>query len=343
VLVIGGGPAGTSAAITCARAGMSVTLVEAQAFPRHRPGETLHPGVEPLLKRLGAAASLEGANFLRHAGVWVERSGTSEFQAYGSDEHGPWLGYQACRTDFDALLLAQARSCGVRILQPQRALCVLSEGDRVAGAQTTAGTVSAAFTIDASGSSAWLARQLPLPYRRASRKLIAFYGYMQGECPVRDAAPCFAYRPDGWAWTARVRPNLYHWTRLFTTSAPLRSEGPPPEFAGLEPLARRRGSDVTWRLLESCAGPGYFVAGDAASVSDPSSSHGVLRAIMSGMLAGHLVLKNIFHHEPEPALAAEYQRFLHSSFTFDWAHASTQAHLTYLNTEEEQHHEDHPF
>jgi flavin-dependent dehydrogenase len=322
VLVIGGGPAGTSAAITCALARRSVILLEAKSFPRNAPGETLHPGVEPLLKRLGAADGLEQANFLRHPGVWVERAGKPEFQAYGADESGPWLGYQATRSEFDALLLQQARSCGVRILQPHRALRVLREGDRVEGAETTAGSVHATFTVDASGTSAWLARQLRLPYRKASPKLIALYGYMQGECPIRDAAPCFTYLPDGWVWTARVRPNLYHWTRLFTMPALLRRHGFPAEFDGLKPVGPVKGSDVTWRLLKACAGAGYFVAGDAASVSDPSSSHGVLRALMSGMLAGHLVLSKTYCNKPEPAVSAEYDELLRAWFEADLAHTS---------------------
>ena len=143
---------------------------------------------------------------------------------------------------------------------------------------------------------------------------------------MRDAAPSFTYRANGWVWSARVRPNLYHWTRLVTTS-PLQREGAPLEFAELEPLGRSKGADVTWRHLESSAGPGYFVAGDAATVTDPSSSHGVLRAIMSGILIGHLVLKNIFRNESAQMLAAEYQQFLQSSFEFDWAHASKLSYL----------------
>src|SRR4051794_14939496 len=95
VLVIGGGPAGTAAAITCAHAGLSVSLIEGIDFPRHRPGETLHPGVEPLLECLGAAGAVRSAGFLRHPGVWVQQSGRAEFQPYGADANGPWLGFQA--------------------------------------------------------------------------------------------------------------------------------------------------------------------------------------------------------------------------------------------------------
>ena len=327
VLVIGGGPAGASAAITCARAGLSVALLESEPFPRHRPGETLHPGIEPLMERLGAAGSLANACFLRHPGVWVDRSGKREFRPYGADANGPWLGYQACRSELDAMLLTRARSFGVRILQPHRAQGVLREGERIAGALTTAGPVHATFTIDASGASGWLARQIGLDWRRTSRRLIAFYGYMRGDCAERDTAPCFAYQPDGWIWTARVRRNVYHWTRLATTTSPLRRREPPPEFAGLNPVGGPRGADVSWRQLKASAGPGYFVAGDAAAVTDPSSSHGVLRAIMSGMLSGHLVLKSLFQRRSEPALALEYQLFLSSSFDADWAEASKQPHL----------------
>lgn len=329
--MVGGGPAGTSAAITCARAGLSVTLIEAESFPRHRPGETLHPGVEPLLERLGAAAGLRGANYLRHAGVWLNGSEKSEFHPYGADENGPWLGYQAIRSEFDALLLEHARSCGVDILQPHRALRVLRDGVRVSGALTTAGEVRSSFTVDASGSSAWLARKLSLPRRIVSQRLIAFYGYVHGDCPTRNADPCFTPLADGWEWIARVRPNVYHWARLVATAGTLARGRPPQQLAGLKPLGRAKGADVTWRLLDPCAGPGFFVAGDAAAVSDPSSSHGVLRALMSGMLAGHLVLKKCFRNEPESALVSEYREFIHSSFEFDRGRVSTLAQSVVSN------------
>jgi len=52
-----------------------------------------------------------------------------------------------------------------------------------------------------------------------------------------------------------------------------------------------RGADVTWRFVPASAGRGYFVAGDAAAVLDPAASHGVLRAMMSGVMAAHVISK----------------------------------------------------
>jgi flavin-dependent dehydrogenase len=319
VLVIGGGPAGAATAITCARAGLSVALIESSPFPRHRPGETLHPGIEPLLERLGAAGSVRRAAFIRHPGVWLEeQSGCAHFQPYGEDARGPWLGFQAPRAEFDSLLLDTARSLGVVIHQPHRALRVMLEGRRVTGAETTAGIIRAAFTVDASGSASWLARQLALPVGRASRRLVALYGYFRGsEEGARralDDAPRFKWMPDGWIWTARVRPGLYHWTRLLATNADLRRGWSPTEFAGLQPVGKVKGADVSWRIVDRCAGAGYFIVGDAASVTDPSSSNGVLHAIMSGMLAGNSAARCILGNTAGRPYSLEYSNFINSWF-----------------------------
>src|SRR5262245_43905623 len=103
VIVVGGGPAGAAAAITARNAGLRVTLIERDAEPRLRPGEALHPGIEPLLARLGVLDAVLAADFLRHEGYWVTWGAEeSHFVAFGSDASGLWRGFQAWRPTFDA-------------------------------------------------------------------------------------------------------------------------------------------------------------------------------------------------------------------------------------------------
>ena len=108
VVVVGAGPAGAAAAITSANAGLKVVILDRQAFPRDRPGETLHPGVERPLSDLGVLAAVSRAGFPRHEGIWVRWDGPLRLVRYGRDEAGPWLGLQAWRADFDAILLDHA-------------------------------------------------------------------------------------------------------------------------------------------------------------------------------------------------------------------------------------------
>ncbi len=92
---------------------------------------------------------------------------------------------------------------------------------------------------------------------------------------------------SGWTWMARVRPNVYQWVRLPLQGTRPPNDWRPVEFAGLEPMRQRRGIDVSSTIANPTAGPGYFLTGDAASIVDPLSSHGILKAVMSGMNAAH--------------------------------------------------------
>jgi flavin-dependent dehydrogenase len=316
VVVVGSGPGGCAAAIVCAAAGLRVVLLEREAFPRDRPGETLHPGVEPLLERLGVGAWLAAAPLLRHEGHWVQWGGERRFDRFGADERGPWLGFQAWRADFDALLLRRAVEAGASVLQPCQAVRPLLAGGRVVGVETAQGAVPAAFVVDAAGGRHWLARRLGLALSSYSPPLAVRFGYVEGHCPA-VALPLLAADDEGWTWQAEVRPGLYAWTRLPFTARPLDRAWLPLDLRGLRPRGESRGADVTWRLVPVAAGPGYFLIGDAAAVLDPASSHGVLKALMSGMMAAHLIC-NVSARKLDPTDAARhYTRWLRGWFEHD--------------------------
>jgi flavin-dependent dehydrogenase len=306
ILIVGGGPAGGAAAIQCAMRGLRVILAERESAARERPGEALHPGIEPLLAQLGVADRLGAVTGARHAGAWIEWAGGRRFEPFGEGADGPWLGFQVRRRDFDALLLDRARELGAQVRHGCRLAGLARSPGGFWSVETEAGQVTSRIVIDATGAAGWLARKLGLSASRASPKLIARYGYAEGDCPELDCAPLLVGDCTGWTWSARVEPGVYGWVRLDLGDA---SAGDPaPEV--LRHLTRRgrpRGADVTWRLSDAAAGLGWFIVGDAAAVLDPSSSHGVLKAIMSGMMAGHLaagVLVDAAPRKKPPRLTA---------------------------------------
>jgi flavin-dependent dehydrogenase len=315
VLIAGGGPAGAAAAISCARGGLRVILCERDAAAGERPGETLHPGIEPLLAQLGVADRLDAVTGARHAGTWIEWGSARRFEAFGADERGAWRGYQVWRADFDAMLLERARELGVDVRRPCAATGVADDG-RV---ETTDGMVAARVKVDATGRARWLGRALRVAATPRSTRLFARYGYVEGECPPRDDAPALVADAEGWTWTACVRPRLYQWTRVSFNGEQTGADWLPEEFAGMTRRGPARGADVTWRIAERVADAGWFMVGDAAAILDPTSSHGVLKALMSGMMAGHLITAVVREGAPAHEAAAVYHTWLTGWFATDAA------------------------
>lgn len=291
-VVIGGGPAGSSAAIKLAEAGYACLLLEREVFPRARPGETLHPGVEPLLRQVGVWDSAALLSTIRPSGVQVSIGDGLTCWRYGEDVDGAWRAVNIARSDLDNLLLDRARRGGVVVAQGRvRALSVF-EG-RVCGVVTSAGTFRAGVVIDAAGGSHLMARLLRLGIERRSPPLVAKYGYVRGIVPIAADQPLFSFDSIGWTWIARVDSDVTHWTRLNVMSACQEPKLParrtkPCAVATLPAIGATRGADATWRIVSEPAGRGYFIAGDAAAVLDPASSDGVIRALLSGRMAGHL-------------------------------------------------------
>ncbi len=316
LLILGGGPAGAAAALTALARDVPVTILEAARSPRHRPGESLPPGVEPLLRQLGAQTSIDEADYLRHEGRWVEWGGRSTYVPFGQDAHGPWRGFQATRVDFDARLLALAERNGATVLHGRPARAVRLDGDRVAGVETREGPLDARFTIDCTGEARWLSRRLGVRAHRRSPRLFARFGYSVGHVSEETRLPLLRAERRGWTWLAEVERGRYHWTHV---TRPLHR--PTRDWIPAELQATTRqtsgGTDVSWRVASRTAGLGWFLAGDAASALDPCAGTGVLRAMMTGMMAGHLVTQALSGRTPERACARAYDRWLRTWFESD--------------------------
>lgn len=261
---------------------------------------------------LGAENALAAAAGARFAGVWVGWNRPAAFQAFGEDADGPWLGFQVRRTIFEAALLQRAAALGVDVRCGAAATVPLKRDSRIQGAEVDGRPLRSRLLIDASGPARWLSRRLQLPTERRSPPLTARYGYVRGACPLRDAAPALLADRAGWRWSARVDDGVYQWVRLDLQGRAL--DHPPDELAQLPAAGPVRGADVTWRLCRASAGPGWFLAGDAAATVDPTSSKGVLKALASGLFAGRAAAAMLSRGAPEPKGAEAYRAWIESGF-----------------------------
>ena len=291
VLILGAGPAGCAAAITARLAGLSVVLLEAHAAPRAQPGETLHPGVEPIFRQLGVWEALVAERFPRQRGLWREgENGARVFEPYGYDTHGPWLGFQADRVRLGGLLRARAVALGGKIIRVARVDAVLRGESAVAGVRAEGCEYHASAVLDATGRQAWLAEKLGLLAERLEPAQRVRFGWKNEERPELDGQPLFRQRADGWDWLAPLGEGRCAWATLRRTAA-------------------GGGTDYAWRIFRACAGPGYFLLGDAACLMDPSAANGVLRALMSGICAAHFIAA-----AQPPAAADAYRRWIAELF-----------------------------
>jgi flavin-dependent dehydrogenase len=91
----------------------------------------------------------------------------------------------------------------------------------------------------------------------------------------------------------------------------------PIEIRNFESMGGIRGANVTWKLAERCAGPGYFLAGDSCIVIDPSVARGVLRGLYSGILASNCILEILSKTSFEDRVFFSYQNLMKSWFMND--------------------------
>ena len=316
--VLGAGPAGSAAAIWAASHGLRTLVVERQPFPRHRPGECLPPGVDAILRQLGVLRAVAHIAHARPSGCQVSVPGSSRFVPFGQDASGPWHGYHVDRASLDRLLLERAKTCGADFVRSEGAAVPLMCAGGVRGVRVGHDEYPSRFLLDASGSSAWLTRALGLRFRLASPRLTAWYGYCAGSLPVEQA---FIGTTSGWEWLAQVDRAEINWTvmRFGKHGRPQ----PPAAVAHCQPTRAMRGADMTWRISDALAGDGFFAAGDAAAVIDPASSHGVLRALMSGIKAAHNAVAVLRRQACAREAQVDYRQWMNAWFEHDASRLAT--------------------
>jgi flavin-dependent dehydrogenase len=309
IVVVGGGPAGAAAAICAATAGLRTILLDGDCGVDEQPGETLHPGVERLFRELGIENAVKAAAKIRHEGHWSETAQQRRFLRFGGDRNGSWRGFQIRRSDLRQILLNRADQAGVSIRR-ERAARPISESTKICGVETRKAAIGCRILIDASGGVHWSARAARERVAVASSPLVAWYGWARSPFAARFAAPLFAINGAGWTWIAQVDCDMCAWVRLGFSKTEVERLGPPPQLAEFEIIGRERGADVTWRTAVTHAGEGLFRVGDAGAVLDPSASHGVLRAIMTGMVAARYSFQILKLGQDALVKAASYDQWI---------------------------------
>jgi flavin-dependent dehydrogenase len=340
-VVVGGGPAGSAAALRLAQLGHDVCVLERKPFPRPHVGEALSGGVSAQLEFLGVAGEIERANFLRFD--WSELSWSMD-----GFEHRP-MNPNALTVDralFDQILLNAARRAGVRTVQP----AVARLAERVppcwhisAEANQENISIRARFVVDASGRAGFLPRQRI----ETSPRTLALYGYWRGAgLPM---TPRIEAGAEQWYWGSPVPGGRYNAMvfldrnmrrdRRATLQQRYRALIEASHLLAGASAAELKGDvlscDATSFEDRLCFGDGFLKIGEAAFAIDPLSSSGVQAAIQSALAASIAVHTVLSKPEATPVARSFYaQHVRHAAAQHTaWAAQNYREHRRHSHEE----------
>ncbi|ANJ11920.1 tryptophan 7-halogenase [Streptomyces sp. BPPL-273] len=342
VVVVGGGPGGSTVSTLVAMQGYRVLLLEKEEFPRYQIGESLLPStVHGICKLLGVEDELKKAAFMPKRGGTFRWGSNPEPWTFSfsvsSTFSGPTsLAYQVERMKFDQILLENARAKGVDVRERSSVADVVEEDGRVAGvvyrdADGVRHEVRSRFVVDASGNKSRIQSRIGGTRHYSDFfKNIALFGYFEGG--KRLAAPnsgnilCAAFN-SGWFWYIPLTDELTSVGAVLRREALDRVQGDRekalmglidecPLIAEYLSEARRvedgpYGEVRVRKDYSYCQDtfwrPGMVLVGDAACFIDPVFSSGVHLATYSGLLAARSINSTLGGDIDEAKCFEEYE------------------------------------
>jgi len=336
-LIIGAGPAGSAAAAILAEHGHRVLILEREKFPRYHIGESLLPFTFQPLQRLGLIDQMRGSAFVKKYSVqFVSPSGRASQPFYFFDRYDRETvaqTWQVLRSEFDQMLLNNARAKGAQVKEETTVLELLKDGPRVIGAraQTKGGAAveyRAPITLDCSGKEAFAAVRNNWRMKDPFLNKIAVWTYYKGakrDEGIDAGATTVAYIPEkGWFWYIPQHNDMI--------SVGIVAEGKYLTRDGVkapEAIFKRAVEENQWikdhvacgeqtgpyRLISEytqharhCGSDGLLLVGDAFAFLDPVFSSGVMLALKSGVMAGDETHQAIVERDFSPERFTAYAR-----------------------------------
>ena len=333
-LIVGGGPAGSTAALVMARAGLRVKVLERAGFPRFHVGESLLPRNFALFRELGLLDAFEGIPKVDKKGAeFILGSGgePSLFPFTMGLVPGEKVSYNLERAPFDARLLAEARAAGAEVEEGVAVRKVLRLEDGRVEVATDTGEIAARYLIDATGQATLLGKHLKTRKVLPHLKKIAYFGHFDHvwRRPGDEGGYIvIVVCEEGWFWMIPLDETRMSIGMVMHDHV-ARKVGLPADrmlawgISRCPELQRRTAgatfptethvlADFSYRCAPY-AGPGYFLAGDAATFIDPIFSTGVCMGMMSGVEAGRAITAIVQQGAAPAPLRRKYIRYIDGS------------------------------